>query len=131
MGVRGGAEAVVHATRATLNDTSIPPEQKWSLHGFNLVDRGAMFGEVREHFPELARYIENSYGQASVLNYGSGSLLSSTGVHQGDPLGPFLFSLTLQPVLKKVQEVEGIVQNSWYLDDGEVVGNKQALGGSV
>ena len=44
VGVRGGAEAVVHATRATLSDTSIPPEQKWSLqidfqNGFNLVDR--------------------------------------------------------------------------------------------
>ena len=86
-----------------------------------------MFEEVRGNFPELARYIENSYGQASVLNYGEGSLHNSTGVHQGDPLGPFLFSLTLQPVLKKIQDVEGIVQNSWYLDNGEVVGGKQAL----
>ena len=31
-------------------------------------------------------------------------------------------------MLKRVQEVEGVVQNSWYLDDGEVVGSKQALG---
>ena len=105
-GVRGGAEAVVHATRATLKDEGIASEQKWSLqidfqNGFNLVDRGAMFGEVREYFPELARYIENSYGQASVLNFGAGSLLSTSGVHQGDPLGPLLFSLTLQPVAKK------------------------------
>ena len=100
----------MHATRATLIDTSLSPEQKWSLqvdfqNGFNLVERGAMFAEVRENFPELARYTENSYGQASVLNYGAGSLESTTGVHQGDPLGPLLFSLTLQPVLKKIQEI--------------------------
>ena len=50
-----------------------------------------MFKEVREQFPDVARYVEAGYGQASVLNFGGGSILSTEGAHQGDPLAPFLF----------------------------------------
>ena len=86
-----------------------------------------MFKEVREHFPDVARYVEAAYGQATILNFGDGSILSTDGAHQGDPLGPFLFSVTLQPVLEKLQEIEGVVQNTWFLDDGEVIGTREAL----
>ena len=86
-----------------------------------------MFKEVREQFPDLARYVEAAYGQASVLNFGGGSILSTDGAHQGDPLGPFLFSVTLQPVLKKLQEIEGLAQNTSFLDDVEVIGTQEAL----
>ena len=133
VGVRGGCEAVVHATRATLEDQSIPLEEKWSLqvdlrNCFNQVDRGAMFKEVREHFPEIARFVEAAYGQNSNLNFGESTILSTTGTHQGCPLAPLLTALTIQPVAKKVQEVDGMRQNSWFLDDGELIGKKEALG---
>lgn len=132
VGVRGGCEAVVHATRATLASETIPPDEKWTLqvdleNGFNQSGREDMFKEVRKHLPDLGPWVESCYGQSSILNFGDGSVISTTGVHQGDPLGPLLFSLTLQPVLEKVQEVEGLVQNSWYLDDGMLVGRKEAL----
>ena len=132
VGVRGGCEAVVHATRATLMSEDIPPQDKWSLqvdysNAFNTIDRSHLFKEIREHFPSLAPFFESAYGQPSALNFGGSTILSSTGLHQGCPLAPLGFSVTLQPVIKKVQELPGVVQNTWYLDDGEIVGSKQAL----
>jgi hypothetical protein len=76
----------------------------------------------------IAPLVESTYGVASVLNCGSStSILSTTGVHQGDPLGSLLFSITLQPVVEQLNEVKGLVQNSWFLDDGELVGSREAL----
>ena len=132
VGVRGGCEAVVHATRATLASETITHEQKWTLqvdleNGFNQSGREEMFKEVCQYLPDLGPWVESCYRQSSILNFGDGSVISTTGVHQGDPLGTLLFSLTLQPVLKKVQEVPGLEQNSWYLDDDMLVGTKEAL----
>ena len=77
--------------------------------------------------PEIARFVESAYGQNSRLNFGDSTILSTTGTHQGCPLAPLLTALTIQPVAKKVQEVEGLRQNSWFLDDGELIGRKEAL----
>ena len=58
VGVRGGCEGIVHATRATLASESIPQESKWCLqvdleNGFNLCSRDHMFNEVRRLLPSL------------------------------------------------------------------------------
>ena len=37
------------------------------------------------------------------------------------------FALLLQPVLLKVQDVQGLSLNAWYLDDGNLVGSRAAL----
>ena len=41
-------------------------------------------------------------------------ILSSTGLQQGDPLGPFLFALGVQNMISKLKSKF----NTWYLDDG-------------
>ena len=48
-------------------------------------------------------------------------------MQQGDPLGPLFFTLLLQPVLLKVQDVQGLSLNAWYLDDGNLAGTTAAL----
>jgi len=44
-------------------------------------------------------------------------LLSTSGVKQGDPIGPLLFSLTLQPLLQKISAEFPGVRVAAYLDD--------------
>ena len=68
-------------------------------NAFNCVDRQAFLEECRHHFPGLSRWAEWCYSQSSHLYFGSSTISSERGVQQGDPLGPLLFSLALQPLL--------------------------------
>lgn len=57
--MRGGCEAVVHATRAALAREDIPPDKKWTLqidffNGFNWTYHSSLMAKVKEHFPELS-----------------------------------------------------------------------------
>ena len=61
------------------------------------------------------------YAYESSLLFGSQDIINSKeGVQQGDPLGPFLFSLAINDLVKSCESP----LNLWYLDDG-------TLGGSV
>nr|GEX26858.1 putative reverse transcriptase domain-containing protein [Tanacetum cinerariifolium] len=42
-------------------------------------------------------------------------------VQQGDPFGPFLFALTLHPLLHKIKENCKLLFDAWYPDDGTVI----------
>lgn len=44
--------------------------------------------------------------------------MSEEGVQQGDPLGPLLFCLVIQPIVETVKSEV----NQWYLDDGSIGG---------
>ena len=44
-------------------------------------------------------------------------------VQQGDPLGPFLFSLGIQEIIKNCKSEF----NCWYLDDGTLAGDIQTV----
>ena len=51
-------------------------------------------------------------------------LKSELGVQQGDPLGPFLFSMVLHSLFKLIEEpVLGLDVHVWYLDDGTIIGD--------
>ena len=103
LGVRGGAEAAVHAARRFL-DLSGGTSGLLKLdfeNAFNTVHRQAVLSACMQHLPDLARLAYSAYGGNSVLLFGDHRLESAFGVQQGDPLGhccslwPFAISPTM------------------------------------
>ncbi|CEM37462.1 unnamed protein product [Vitrella brassicaformis CCMP3155] len=77
-------------------------------NAFNEVDRQAIVNELASQFPELFHFLWQFYGEPAELWYRLAdgrvrTILSQQGTQQGDPAGPFLFCLALQPVLKAIQ----------------------------
>ena len=68
-------------------------------NAFNSVRRDSIFEAVENNLPELKPYVQSAYANASTLFYSGGEIQSEEGVQQGDPLGPVLFCMAVQPLL--------------------------------
>ena len=58
-----------------------------------------MLEAVYKTVPEIYKFCHLSYSQLTELRYGSRSILLEEGTQQGDPIGPLLFCITIQPLL--------------------------------
>ena len=70
-------------------------------------------------FLEFRRFVYQEYAEKTSLRFGGEIIESNEGVQQGDPLGPFLFSLGIQDLIKDCKSEF----NCWYLDDSCLAGN--------
>src|SRR5664279_5072500 len=61
-----------------------------------------MLTAVFDTFPELYKFCHLAYHNSSFLKFGPHTILSEEGPQQGDPLGPLLFCLTVQPLLSSL-----------------------------
>lgn len=123
-GVKGGCEAAVHSARTFLSRPDYEVFVKIDVkNAFNSVDRGALLTEVKKHLPEAYAYLWQCYGAQSKLLFGENIVLSSTGCQQGDPLGPAIFSLAINPIISNLNSKF----NLWYLDDGSLGGDAETV----
>ena len=71
---------------------------------------------VKEHFSYLYPLVWQAYSLPSNLFFRDSIISSATGIQQGDPLGPALFSLAIHPDLSSV-----------FLDNGTLDGTLQSI----
>ena len=99
-----GGEAAVHTARQWMyrrGGHATDVFLKVDFHNaFNTVDRAALLRQVRLHLPGLAPWAEWCYSCHSRLLFHGDVFTSEAGVQQGDPLGPLLFALALQPAMQ-------------------------------
>jgi hypothetical protein len=129
VGVAGGAEAAVHAVRrfmSTAEEESVLIKIDFA-NAFNCLFRDRMLAAVDEMVPELAAFCHLAYEESSRLKFGGFTVWSQLGPQQGDPLGPLLFCLPLQPILLKLQSPLSI----GYLDDLSLGGSPEVVAADV
>ena len=81
------------------------------------------FGETKcyrvlDVCPDIFPFVNQAYGTASNLFYGTTLISSECGCQQGDPLGSFLFSLSIHSIVDSIN----LPLNIWYLDDATIGG---------
>ena len=94
-------------------------------NAFNTVNRTAVLAEVANCVPALTPFVAKCYGARPAdvfFRMDSGetrTITCSSGVQQGDPMGPAMFCLALRPGLKRFrEEFEGEgVEAFAYMDD--------------
>ena len=87
------------------------------------MNRDVILQKVKEVIPSLCNLIWQAYSKPSHLFYRGYILSSETGIQQGDPSGPALFSLGLNDIIKKLKSEVNI----WYLDDSNMAGSPQIV----
>ena len=96
-------------------------------NAFNECNQSSFLHRLNQEFPELLSWAEWCYCSAREHCFGNCRLTSTTGVQQGDPLGPLLFSLVILEALDDLGRIDGLQMQLWYLDAGTILGTRDAL----
>ena len=109
------------------------PEGDWAVlqvdlsNAFNCVSRTHMLQAFKSRCPEAAHWMATSYGAPALLFSGSQIMMSTSGVQQGDNMGPAGFCLAVHDLLESFDSMEGLFWQTWYMDDGTLVGPLASL----
>jgi hypothetical protein len=98
-------------------------------NGICLVSRDRMLRQAEDRCPDILPYVYACYGDAGFLFLGAHLVRATTGLHQGDPLGPLLLAVAIHPpLISKRDGFQGLLQG-WFRDDGtlQVVGDTEVV----
>ena len=97
-------------------------------NAFNSLHRHHLLEQVSNFHPEIYPHVRQMYSHSSSLVYQQGDCIViipfEEGIHQGDPLGPALFSTGIHSVLSDLKGSFPTVRVLAYLDDIFLVGEK-------
>lgn len=82
-----------------------------------------MLWEIKNKTPQIYHYLRQCYLKPTFLSFGGSVISSSVGAQQGDPAGPLIFSLAIQPLITQLNAE----LNIWYLDDGTLADAPQKV----
>ena len=113
----------MHAVREYISATSedLAPHVLVKLdvqNAFNTIRRDVILTSVRERCPDVYPFMYQAYSSPTPLHIGDHTVISASGVQQGDPLGPVAFALAIDSVARAIQSP----LNVWYLDDATIAG---------
>lgn len=92
-------------------------------NAYNSVERTAILVETHAVIPQIYPVVHQAYGAPSLLFFGRDVISSEVGVHQGDPLAPALFCLSVNKMVRRLRSM----LNAWYQDDGTLGGTAKAV----
>ena len=111
--------------------------QNDASNAFNSVSRDAIKQQLQQLFPEILPFFDLCYetvGQLRIFRADLNCfqfLRSAEGTQQGDPLGPFLFALAIQPILSSVAANHPATIISAFVDDITLIGNIKQVAPAV
>ena len=127
VGTPKGAEIAVHALRRYIEANNNESKAVLKIdfkNAFNCIRRDQILVKVKELVPMLYPMVWQSYSITSNLYFNGDTIIQSReGVQQGDPLGPFLFSLGIADLTRSCTSEF----SAWYLDDGTLAGNPDTI----
>ena len=129
VGVSGGCEAAVHATRRYAENMPATHciVKLDFVNAFNSLHRDSMLQAAHDNTPGIYKFCHLAYSRPSTLAFGDRTISSEEGPQQGDPLGAALFCETIHPLLTSLSSELEI----GYMDDLTLGGDEKQVASDV
>ena len=136
VGTPGGAEALVHACRATVTAYRKDPAYRDRVYlqadrrnAFNMVSRDKFLQVCKQHAPEAYPYALAAYGDRTHVRFADLVIDSESGSQQGCPLAMLLFCLAAADADDQIakESLDALDLKGDFADDQQMAGTLDAV----